>query len=140
MGAIGEALSKVSMFQNVPPATIARLEKMANTRTFKAGAEIVKEGTEGVGFFLITSGKVNVNRSGLDLASFGPGDFFGEMALLDNYRRSATVTAAEDTEVIGLLRSDFMAELRGAADLAVEMLTLVARRLHIADERLAAMQ
>jgi len=100
----------------------------------------VKEGTEGVGFFLITSGKVSVSRGGVDLASFGAGEFFGEIALLDNYRRSATVTAAEETEVIALLRSDFTAELRGDAELAVRMLVLVARRLHNADERLAAMQ
>ena len=139
MGAVGEALSKVDMFRNVPKSTIERLERFANTRTFKEGAEIVKEGTEGVGFFLITSGSVKVSRGGVDLATFGPGDTFGEMALLDGFRRSATVTAAEPTECIALLRSDFMAELRGDADLAVEMLVLVSRRLHAANERLAAM-
>jgi CRP-like cAMP-binding protein len=128
------------MFQDVPSKTIDRLERMSNTRTFKPGAEIVKEGTEGVGFFLITKGKVNVSRGGTELATLGEGTTFGEMALLDNYRRSATVTAAEETDVIALLRSDFMAELRGDADLAVKMLVLVARRLHAADERLAAMQ
>jgi CRP/FNR family cyclic AMP-dependent transcriptional regulator len=140
MGAVGEALSQVTMFQNVPQKTIDRLERMSNTRTFKQGAEIVKEGTEGVGFFLITKGAVKVTRSGVELTTFGAGDFFGEMALLDNYRRSATVTTTEETDTIALLRSDFMAELRGDADLAVEMLVLIARRLHVANERFAAMQ
>lgn len=138
MGEVAEALSKVSLFQDVPSKTLDRLERMANTRTLKAGKEIVKEGTEGVGFFLITSGKVAVTRGGKELATLGEGSTFGEMALVDNFRRSATVTATEDTTVIALLRSDFMAELRGDADLAIKMLKIVARRLHAADERLAA--
>lgn len=139
MGEVAEALSKVPLFADVPSKTLDRLERMSNTRTFKAGAEIIKEGTEGVGFFLITSGKVTVSRSGKELATLGEGTTFGEMALVDNYRRSATVTAVGETKLIALLRSDFMAELRGDADLAVKMLQLVARRLHAADERLAAM-
>ena len=139
MGEVAEALSKVPIFQDVPQKTLDRLERMSNTRTFKEGAEIIQEGTEGVGFFLILDGNVVVSRSGKELATLGQGATFGEMALLDNYRRSATVTASVETKVIALLRSDFTAELRGDADLAVKMLVLVARRLHLADERLAAM-
>ena len=92
---------------------------------------------EGVGFFLITSGDVAIIKDGRELARLGEGDFFGEMALLDNFRRSATAKALAPTETLALLRSDFIAELRGNADLAVEMLSLMSRRVREADTRLS---
>lgn len=98
----------------------------------------MKEGDEGVGFFLIMSGKVQVKRGNTTLATLGPGDFFGEMALLDNYRRSATVTATEPTETIALLRSDFIAELRSNADLSESLLKFMSRRVRELDDRVAA--
>ncbi|MEO6397925.1 MAG: cyclic nucleotide-binding domain-containing protein [Tepidiformaceae bacterium] len=137
MSSTMDALVQVPMFRDLNKKALERLERIARQRSFSAGDVIVKEGDEGVGFFLITSGKVTVTRDGRDLNSLGQGEFFGEMALLDNYRRSATVTAAEATKCLALLRSDFVAELRSNADLAVEMLVLMSRRLRDADERLA---
>jgi len=132
-----DALMNVPMFKDLNKKTLSRLEKIARERSFSAGDVIVKEGDEGVGFFLITSGTVAVTRDKHELNKLGAGDFFGEMALLDNFRRSATVQALTQTETLALLRSDFIAELRGNADLAVEMLSLMSRRLREADERLA---
>lgn len=136
MSAKQDALTKVPLFRDLDKKQIGRLEQIARERNFKSGAPIVQEGDEGVGFFLITSGKVDVTRDGAALATIGPGDFFGEMALLDNYRRSATVTANGEVSTLALLRSDFMAELRGNADLAIELLVLMSRRLREADDAL----
>ena len=132
-----DALKNVPMFRDLNKKALERVEKIARERTFNAGDVIVKEGDEGVGFFLITSGKVAVSKDGHPLGSLHDGEFFGEMALLDNYRRSATVTATEPTKTLAMLRSDFVAELRANADLAVEMLQLMSRRVRDADERLA---
>ena len=134
-----DSLARVPMFRDVPKKGLERLERITRERTFKAGDTICKEGDEGVGFFMISSGKVDVTRAGHALATLSAGEFFGEMALLDNHRRSATVTALEPTVCLAMLRSDFIGELRSNADLAVEMLTLLSRRLRELDEKLAAL-
>jgi len=135
MTVTAELLEKVPFFRDLPKGSIKRLEKMANTRSYPAGQDIVKEGEEGVGFFLISDGKVEVTRKGESLATLGQGSFFGEMALLDHHRRSATVRAVEPTSVITLLRSDFISELRANSDMAIGMLQMMARRLRELDEK-----
>lgn len=137
MSSTMDALVHVPMFRDLNKKALERLERIARQRTFNAGDVIVKEGDEGVGFFLITTGKVAITKESTELSTLGVNEFFGEMALLDNYRRSATVTAVEPTKCLAMLRSDFIAELRSNADLAVEMLVLMSRRVRDADERLA---
>jgi CRP/FNR family transcriptional regulator, cyclic AMP receptor protein len=136
MSAIRDQLAAVPLFESLNSKSLDRLEKIARTREFKPGDVIVKEGDEGVGFFLITSGKVDLTRGDTAIATLKQGQFFGEMALLDNHRRSATVTAVEPTTTIAMLRSDFVAELRANNDLALEMLSEMSRRVREADERL----
>lgn len=132
-----DALLNVPMFRDLDTKTLRRVETIARERSFAAGDVIVKEGDEGVGFFLITEGNVEVTKDGKELTRLGASEFFGEMALLDNFRRSATVRALTPTKTLAMLRSDFIAELRANADLAVEMLVLMSRRLREADSRLA---
>ncbi len=132
-----DALLNVPMFRDLDTKTLRRVETIARERSFAAGDVIVKEGDEGVGFFLITEGNVEVTKDGKELIRLGASEFFGEMALLDNFRRSATVRALTPTKTLAMLRSDFIAELRANADLAVEMLVLMSRRLREADSRLA---
>jgi CRP-like cAMP-binding protein len=132
-----ESLKNVPLFQDLPKKSIDRLAKFVRPRAFRAGDTIFKEGEEGVGFFLITEGKVEVSRGGAALATIGTGGFFGEMALLDNHRRSATVKAASDTNCFAIMRSDFLAELRNNPDLAVEMLGVLSRRVRELDEKLS---
>lgn len=122
-------LARVPLFRELNQKALERVAKIARSRSFKAGEDIVKEGDEGVGFFLITKGAVDVLRGTQKIAHLGEGEFFGEMALLDNYRRSATVRATADTDCIAMSRWDFTAELRANPDIAMEMLTLMSRRL-----------
>lgn len=130
-------LTSVPLFRDLPQKSIKRIERFARPRHFNAGDKIVSEGEEGLGFYMIQSGKVHVSRGGAALADLHEGEFFGEMALLDAHRRSATVTATEPTDCLVLMRSDFVAELEGNADLAIELLAIVSRRLHDANTRLA---
>jgi CRP-like cAMP-binding protein len=130
-------LAKVPLFQDLPKKSLERIARFTRERSFRAGDIIFKEGEEGVGFFMITNGKVEVTRGGHVLATHGEGGFFGEMALLDNHRRSATVKALTDTSCLAIMRSDFLAELRNNADLAVEMLGVLSARVRDLDEKLA---
>jgi len=132
-----DTLARVPLFQDLPKKSLGRIAKTIRTRNFKAGDTIFKEGEEGVGFFIVSKGKVEVSRGGTSLATHGPDGFFGEMALLDNHRRSATVKAAEDTECLAIMRSDFLAEVRNNPDLAIEILAVMSKRIRDLDEKLA---
>jgi CRP-like cAMP-binding protein len=132
-----DQLSRVPIFKDVPKKSLERLARIARERKFAAGEVILKEGDEGVGFFLVTSGNVDVTRGGAKLTTLGPNDFFGEMALLDNHRRSATVTASGPVSTYAMLRSDFVAELESSSELAIHLLSAMSRRLRDTDARLA---
>ena len=129
-------LADVPLFRDLNKRALDRIEKVVRERNFKAGETIVSQGDEGVGFFLITDGQVKVVRDGNDLATLGSGDFFGEQALLDNYRRSATVTAVAPTKTLAIMRSDFIAEVRANPDIAVEILAVMSRRLREVEDKL----
>ncbi len=132
-----DTLKNVPLFQDLDKKSLDRIARSVRTRSFKAGDTIFKEGEEGVGFFMITHGKVDITRGGHELAVLGKDGFFGEMALLDNHRRSATVKAIEDTDCLAIMRSDFLAEIRNNPDLAVEMLAVMSRRVRELDEALS---
>ena len=136
-----EMLKKVPIFTGLDRKHITQLSKIMVPRTFKTGDVIITEGDQAAGFFVITSGKVEVARGGEGekrqvLNTLGPGDFFGEMALFEGFPRSATVRALEDTELLAMTRWDFRAELISHAEIALAVLETVVRRLREADTRL----
>ncbi len=134
--AASHQLGDVPLFKDLNKKAIERLEKVVRDRTFKEGETIVTQGDEGVGFFMITDGSVKVTRDGMELATLGAGEWFGEQALLDNYRRSATVTAVSATRTLAVMRSDFLAEVRANPDMAVEILAIISRRLREVEDKL----
>jgi CRP/FNR family cyclic AMP-dependent transcriptional regulator len=129
-----DTLARAPLFSELSRRDLKRLASAAITRNYKQGETIVKEGENAVAFYLINTGRVHVVR-GLGsarekvLATLGPSDFFGEMALLDSYPRSASVRCLEDTECLVLSRWDFVAELRSNPHIAVQMLPILSRRL-----------
>jgi len=136
-----EILANVPIFSELDHKHLKRLSKLMVPRSFKAGDAIVHEKDQPAGFFVITSGKVEVVRGGdVDkpqvLATLGPGEFFGEMALFEGYPRSATVRALEDTECLVMTRWDFRAELSTDAEIAVAVLETVVRRLRELEARI----
>jgi CRP-like cAMP-binding protein len=136
-----EMLRNVPMFSELGKRDLERLAKLMVPRSVKAGETIIKENDQAAGFFVIQSGRVEAIQ-GADsdnpqhLANFGPGDFFGEMALFEGFPRSATVRAVEDSECLAMTRWDFMAEMKNHPEIAVGMLPVLVRRLREADARL----
>jgi CRP/FNR family cyclic AMP-dependent transcriptional regulator len=136
--AIEDVLAQAPLFSQLSRKDLKRLAKGTVSRTLQKGEVIVREGERAVAFYLILSGRAEVVK-GADgpsprvLSTLGPGHFFGEMALLDGYLRSATVRAVEDTECLVLSRWDFMAELRSSPYIAVQMLPVLSRRLRESD-------
>jgi CRP/FNR family transcriptional regulator len=129
-----DVLASASLFSELSRRDLKRLASATITRAYKKGEGIVKQGEDAVAFYLITKGRVNVMHSGegqsqTAMATLGPGEFFGEMALLDSYPRSASVVALEDTECLVLSRWDFLAELRSNPFIAVQMLPVLSRRI-----------
>jgi CRP/FNR family transcriptional regulator len=139
MAEITETLATIPLFNDLPLKTLKRLERITRTRDFMAGEVIFHEGDEGVGMYVIVEGEVKVTRGEAQLATLGPGDFFGEMALLDHFRRSATITASKQTTCLSVSRWDLISELRENPDLAIAMLQHLSRRIRELDQRLEAM-
>lgn len=136
-----EALAAVPLFSQLTRKDLTRLGRAVVERKYKSGETIVKEGEQAVAFFMITKGKVEAisgagTKKSVSLNTLGPGQVFGEMALLDGMPRNATVKAVADTECLVLSRWDFVAELRTNPHIAVAMLPILSKRLREADDRL----
>ncbi|MCH7836780.1 MAG: cyclic nucleotide-binding domain-containing protein [Chloroflexi bacterium] len=137
-----QLLEKVPIFSGLDRKHIKQLSRIMVPRTYKTGDVIIKEGDQGAGVFVVTSGKVEVVRGASGgklqvLNTLGPGDFFGEMALFEGFPRSATVRCLEDTELLAMTRWDFRAELSSHSEIALAVLEAVVRRLREADARLS---
>ena len=136
-----EMLKKVPIFSELGRRDLERLSKLMVPRAVKAGEVIIKEGDQAAGFFVISSGKVEVVR-GADSSSpqvlntLGTGDFFGEMALFEGFPRNATVRAVDDVECLAMTRWDFTAEMKNHPEIAVSMLPVLVRRLRDVDAHL----
>ena len=96
-----EVLAQVPLFSMLSKKDLNRLASQAHDRTFPAGTVLSEEGEAGVTFGVIVDGRATVNVRGRPVRTLGPGDYFGEMALIDHSYRSASITA--ETEVHCLL-------------------------------------
>jgi len=132
-----DLLKSVPIFSELGRGDLSRLAKLMVARSIKAGDAVIEENDQAAGFFVVSSGKLEAERHGKTLATYGPGDFFGEMALFEGFPRSATVRAVEDSECLAMTRWDFTAELKNRPEIALGMLPVLVRRLRDADQRLA---
>ena len=126
-------LSKVPLFAGLTDRQKKRLSKRFITREYKAGDAIVTQGKGGAGLFTIISGRAEAVVQSVDgeksvVNVFGPTDFFGEIALLDDGPRTASVIARENTECMILSREDFVASLKNDADMGVVIAEELAKR------------
>ncbi len=135
-------IKTVPLFRDLDRKHQAVIAKTVFERSFAAGDTIVREGEPGVGVFMVRSGAVEVvNGQGAQeerVATLGPGEVFGEIALLTDRPRTATVRATEPTVCLGLTAWNFRAELQQSAELANALLKVVAQRLVDLDQRLDA--
>jgi nucleotide-binding universal stress UspA family protein len=131
---IADLLAQTPLFAELTQEELRRLAEAARLRAYPPGEVIVREGDQTAGCFIILTGQVEVVKGAdtaqpIVLARMGRGEIFGEMAMIDEHPRSATVRALEATECVGLRRADFMAELRRTPEIAVHMLPVLVRRL-----------
>jgi len=132
-----EFLARVPLFTACTPEEIAAITAVAQEHAYDPGQIIVTQGTPGQAFYTVLSGRVEIIRDNSSLGTFGPGDFFGEMSLLDQAPRSATIRAIEPTRCLMLSSWDFKAVLESHPSIAVKLLEVLSRRLRVADERLS---
>ena len=127
-------LRSVELFSDLDDDQIGKLASAAGQRTLAAGEKIVEEGdTAGLGFWIVASGQMDIVQGGQKINSAGPGQYFGEMALLSDRGtpRSADVIATEDTVLLQLTRWDFKSLIMSNPDVAVAMLEEMAERLRL---------
>lgn len=122
-------LARLPLLAGVPEEDLRHIADRAHLVSFSAGEVIVREGEEGLGFYLIVSGAGRVVKGDAEIARLRGGDFFGEESLLEWSPRTATVLAGEPTVCLGILRSDFKEILVRNPRLALRILEEEARRV-----------
>jgi CRP/FNR family transcriptional regulator, cyclic AMP receptor protein len=135
-------LGRVPVFEALRPEDLVRVADVAVPRDFRGGEVVFREGDDSDTCYVVRSGHARAVREHADgrqitLATFGPGDFFGELAMFDDERRSATVEAVDALDVLGIPGVDMRALLSRHTEIAVKLVIALGRRLRAANERLA---
>ena len=139
---IASLVARVPAFEELGPAELRAVAEVAVPRSFEAGAAVFREGDESNTCYVVRSGRARAIREHGDgrqitLATFGPGDIFGELAMFDDESRSATVEAMDELSAFAVMSADMRRLLRSYPEMAVKLVTSLGRRLRAANERLA---
>ncbi|MBI5948302.1 MAG: cyclic nucleotide-binding domain-containing protein [Chloroflexi bacterium] len=135
-----EELNRVPLFRDIPDKSVERIAEAAVPVSYGPDEVVFRQGDPGLGVFVILEGRVRVSLDGKEAAQLPAGGFFGEMSVLDDFPRSATVTAMEDTHCLEVKRADFLRELERQPDIAFELLAVLSRRVRDLDARVRLMQ
>jgi CRP-like cAMP-binding protein len=130
-------LRSAPMFSAVPEATLVKVAEIASEKRHDAGKVIVRQGGGAHAFHLIVEGDADVTADGVHLAKLGPGDHFGEIAIVDDVKRNATVTAATPVRVLAIDTISFRRLARSDESLAGSLPPAIADRLADRNEKLA---
>ena len=137
-----ELLSRVPLFSELSPGDLDRISRVAVPRSFPAGVRVFHEGDRSDACYLVRSGDLRVTREHPDgraiaLATLGPGDLFGELAMLDGEARSASVETLSDVELLALPAADMRRLLAEHPEISVKLIAALTRRLRETNERVA---
>lgn len=137
-----ELLARVPVFSTLEAADFERIAQLAVPRRFDTGQVVFREGDQSDTCYVVYAGRVRaVHEHGdgrtITLATFGPGDIFGELALFEDERRSATVEVLEPTSALAVLGPDMRRLMAEHPQIAMRLLIALARRLRETNERLA---
>ena len=130
-------LGSVSLFSSLDRRALSGLAQQASRRVYTAGESIVREGETGTALYVIVRGRARVERGSgpatAGLGELGPGEFFGELALIEDHPRSATVVALEETECLLFVVWEFRALLKEHPQMALPIMNALIARLHRAE-------
>jgi CRP-like cAMP-binding protein len=124
-----DVLARVPLLKDLERKSLERLAREFRERRFTEGSVVTSEGQAGIGFFVIAEGSASVTVAGEPRASLGPGDYFGEMSLIDTKPRSATVVAATDMRCLALSAWEFRPFVEENPTVAWALLEILATRL-----------
>jgi CRP/FNR family transcriptional regulator, cyclic AMP receptor protein len=130
-----ETLGGVPLFRGVKPKELKKLAGRMQERTFAEGDAITTEGKSGVGFFVIEDGNATVSIDGKIVRTLGPGEYFGEIALIDSGPRSATIVASTDLRCRGMTAWEFKPYIEEHPDVAWGLLETLVARLREAESK-----
>ena len=135
-------LHRVPIFSELSSEDLERISRVAVPRSYPKGVRVFHEGDRSDACYIVRSGDLRVTREHPDgraiaLATLGPGDIFGELAMLDGEARSASVEALSDCELLALPASDVRQLLRGSSEITVKLVIALTRRLREANERIS---
>jgi CRP/FNR family transcriptional regulator, cyclic AMP receptor protein len=128
-GSTDERLARVPLFDGVSKKHLAQISNLMTPVDLAAGDVLARQGEIGREFVILLEGEVDVARDGKVIAVRGPGDYIGEIALLDNQPRTATVTAKTDVAAEVLNRAEFASLLAAAPELSSRLMSTLARRV-----------
>ncbi|HLI45441.1 MAG TPA: cyclic nucleotide-binding domain-containing protein [Acidimicrobiales bacterium] len=137
MSTAEEVLAKVPLFAMLSKREIARLARDVHDRTFPAGSVLSEQEGFGTIFMMIAEGQATVSVNGKPVRTLKPGDYFGEMALIDRSPRSATVTAATDLRCLMLTQPVFRPFAMSHPETMWALLELMVQRVRDAEARSA---
>ena len=126
-------LGNVPLFSACAKKDLQHIAKYSDRVTVPAGTKMTQEGRVGYEFYVILEGKASVNREGREVNTLGPGDAFGELALLDRAPRNATVEAITEVHALVMGQREFTAALDVVPTIAHKLLIGLARRIHDVD-------
>ena len=128
-----ELLQKIPLFADLEPKELEQLGGSFKERTFQAGDTVASEGESGAGFFVIESGEAVVKVGAEEVRRLGPGDYFGDIALIDMGARTASIEAETTLDCYGLTFWDFRPLVESDARIAWPLLQAMAKRLRAAE-------
>jgi CRP-like cAMP-binding protein len=124
-----DALRKVPLFADLDDRELQQIASTMRERRFKAGDVMTQEGSGGVGFFIVEEGEADVTVGGDARGTVGPGDYFGEIALINESLRTATLTARTDMVCYGMTPWDFRPLVESNSAIAWKLLTAMAEKM-----------
>ena len=133
MSAVIDHLRKVPLFRGMPTSALETVADRASETTFEDGETVTREGEPGKTFYIVTEGRLQVSQHGTLVRELGPGDFLGEISLVDGRPRTATVTAIGPVQALVMRRADFLEMVEWDSAVRLGILEALTERIRRTD-------